>query len=60
MVTRTKCGTTGSSRCSGTRVIFEKKNASRSGWHFAFRMYTMRQKSYATAASTSTGTITLA
>ncbi|EGI93973.1 macrolide efflux protein MacA [Shigella boydii 5216-82] len=33
---------------------------SRSGWHFAFRMYTMRQKSYATAASTSTGTITLA
>ncbi|PUB69171.1 hypothetical protein DBZ47_14045 [Escherichia coli] len=36
------------------------KNASRSGWHFAFRMYTMRQKSYATAASTSTGTITLA
>ncbi len=32
MVTRTKCGTTGSSRCSGTRVIFEiKMPADRAG-----------------------------
>ncbi|APV97073.1 hypothetical protein DUV11_16785 [Salmonella enterica subsp. enterica serovar Typhi] len=35
------------------------KNASRSGWHFAFWMYTMRQRSYATA-SASMGTMTLA
>lgn len=32
LVTRTKCGTTGSSRCSGTRVIFEiKMPADRAG-----------------------------
>ncbi|EBX0656454.1 hypothetical protein DQY51_24245, partial [Salmonella enterica subsp. enterica serovar Kedougou] len=35
------------------------KNASRSGWHFASWMYTMRQRSYATA-SASMGTMTLA
>ncbi|EHC38834.1 hypothetical protein LTSEADE_1478 [Salmonella enterica subsp. enterica serovar Adelaide str. A4-669] len=33
--------------------------ASRSGWHFASWMYTMRQRSYATA-SASMGTMTLA
>ncbi|ECI0416062.1 hypothetical protein AH332_22950 [Salmonella enterica subsp. salamae] len=35
------------------------KNASRLGWHFASWMYTMRQRSYATA-SASMGTMTLA
>ncbi len=41
------------------RALALNKNASRSGWHFASRMYTMRQRSYATA-SASMGTMTLA
>ncbi|CDL37002.1 hypothetical protein [Citrobacter freundii] len=38
----------------------EIKNASRKGWHFDCGMYTMRQKSYATASASMTGTMTLA
>ncbi|ASG55320.1 MAG TPA: hypothetical protein DCM34_04320 [Salmonella bongori] len=40
-------------------LFARNKNASRSGWHFASWMYTMRQRSYATA-SASMGTMILA
>ncbi|EGT5661927.1 hypothetical protein AGJ34_10390 [Cronobacter dublinensis subsp. dublinensis] len=48
-----------SSRCAGAGI---NKNASPRDWHFRSRMYTMKQKSYATADATSAsrGTMTLA
>ncbi|EAO9705196.1 hypothetical protein BP428_13655 [Salmonella enterica] len=64
LATGEKRGATGSGGCAGKGVILlalsaRNKNASRSGWHFASWMYTMRQRSYATAYA-SMGTMTLA